>query len=286
MSRPSVPPRTSGLPVTISGTGMADLLRVGVHEPRHLALAGGDVGRRDVAVGPDDREDLRGVAARHALELAVGQPVRVAANAALRAAERQAHQGALERHPHRERGALAQRHARAVAEAALHRPHRQRVLDAVAGERLDLAVVEPDREVHDERAPRLEQPRADLLLEVEQVGGAAELVDRHAVELGVPLGSGRERALGLEDRSPSRRCRAVRPHPGRWHPCRSMPISRGSSLSAGARSMRRESCFAAIMPPISTSAMTPTAPSLAWFWAILRLARREPICQTTQPSTV
>ena len=53
----------------------------------------------------------------------------------------------------------------------------------------DLAVVEPDGEVHDERAPRLEQPRADLILELEQVGGAAELVDGNAVELGVPLGA-------------------------------------------------------------------------------------------------
>ena len=41
------------------GHRVADLLRVGVHEPRHLALAGGHVGRRDVAVGTDDREELR-----------------------------------------------------------------------------------------------------------------------------------------------------------------------------------------------------------------------------------
>ena len=37
---------------------------------------------------------------------------------------------------------------------------------------------------------------------------------------------------------------------------------------------------------MSTSAMTPTAPTFAWFWAIWRFARREPSCQMTQPRNV
>ena len=48
---------------------VAHHLRVRVHEPRHLALAGAHVRRRDVAVGPDDGDQLGGVAAREALEL-------------------------------------------------------------------------------------------------------------------------------------------------------------------------------------------------------------------------
>ena len=206
MSRPSVPPSTSGLPVTISGTGWPDLLGVGVHEPRHLALAGGHVGRRDVAVGPDDREDLRGVAAGHALQLVLRQPVGVAAHAALGAAERQAQQRALERHPHRQRRALAQRHAGRVAHAALHRAHRERVLHAVAGEALHLAVVAADGEVHDQRAPRLEQARAHVGLDPQQVGRARELVDGDPVELGAPFRAGRDQVgLGLEHLIPAAR---------------------------------------------------------------------------------
>ena len=67
---PTVPPTTTGLPVTMPGTEWPDLLGVGVHEPRHLALAGAHVGRRDVLLGADDRDELGGVAAREALELA------------------------------------------------------------------------------------------------------------------------------------------------------------------------------------------------------------------------
>src|SRR5690349_23029876 len=45
----------------------------------------------------------------------------------------QAQQCALPRHPHRERRALAERDLGRVAEAALRRSHRERVLDAIAG---------------------------------------------------------------------------------------------------------------------------------------------------------
>ena len=46
---------------------------------------------------------------------------RLAAHAALRAAVGKAQERALPRHPHRERGALAERHLRVVADAALRR---------------------------------------------------------------------------------------------------------------------------------------------------------------------
>ena len=84
------PAEHDGLAGDDLGRRMADLLGVGVHEPGHLALARGHVGRGDVAVGADDREELRRVAARQALELLRRKAVRVTADAALGAAERQA----------------------------------------------------------------------------------------------------------------------------------------------------------------------------------------------------
>ena len=175
--------------------GVADLLGIGVHEPGHLAFPGRHVGRGNVALGSDDREDLGGVAPRETLELALGEPVGVAAHAALGAAERQAEQGALECHPHRERGALAHRHGRRVAHAALGRPQCERVLHPVAGERFDRAVVAADGEVDGERAPRLQQPRTDLGLQREAVGGLVELAHRGLPQLRAPFPAGRDQSL-------------------------------------------------------------------------------------------
>ena len=50
-------------------------------------------------------------------------------------------------------------------------------------------------------------------------------------------------------------------------------------------SRRRPSGRPGRRPP-GPAPTTPAAPSLTRFWAILRLATREPICQTIQPSTV
>jgi hypothetical protein len=49
--------------------GVADLLRVGVREPRHLALAGRHARRRDVTVRSDDGGELGGEKARDAFHL-------------------------------------------------------------------------------------------------------------------------------------------------------------------------------------------------------------------------
>ncbi len=119
----------------------------------------------------------------------------IAAHTALGATERQAEQGALEGHPHRERGALAERHRGRVAHAALGRPQRERVLHAVAGERLDRAVVAAHGEVDGERAARLQQARADLGLQCQAVGGLVELAHRGLPQLGAPFPAGRDEAL-------------------------------------------------------------------------------------------
>ena len=71
----------------------------------------------------------------------------VAAHAALRAAVRQAQERALPRHPHGERGALAERHRRVVADAALRRAEHARVLHAVAGK----TATEPSSQAHRNR---------------------------------------------------------------------------------------------------------------------------------------
>jgi hypothetical protein len=63
------------------------------------------------------------------------------------------------------------------------------VLDAVAGEVAHAVVVHAHREVHRQRAARLQQARTELGLEVEQVGGALELRAGDAIELRAPLGA-------------------------------------------------------------------------------------------------
>ena len=55
--------------MTISGHRVADLHRVRVHHPGHRLLVGRHVRRGDVALRADDRQELRGEAARQALQL-------------------------------------------------------------------------------------------------------------------------------------------------------------------------------------------------------------------------
>ena len=154
LTRPSEPPRWIGLPVTTPVAVPAGVHRVRVHHPGHDLAVGVHVGRGDVALRADDDADLAGVAARHALELLHRQLLRIAADAALGAAVGQVHRGALDRHPGRQRHHLLERHVGVVAHAALARAARQVVLDPVALEVGDAAVVHLDRHVDDQRALR------------------------------------------------------------------------------------------------------------------------------------
>ena len=65
-----------------------------------------------------------------------------------------------------------------VADAALGRAAAEVVLDAVAGEDLDAAVVHLDREVDGQLAARLTQDLAQAGVEVEALGGEVELLLR------------------------------------------------------------------------------------------------------------
>jgi hypothetical protein len=60
--------------------------------------------------------------------------------------------------------------------------------------------------IHHQRAPGLEQAGAHLRLDLQQVGGARELVDGHPVQLRPPFRPrGHQVGLGLEDVFPAAR---------------------------------------------------------------------------------
>ena len=87
--------------------------------------------------GPIEDLDLGEVAPGQALELLLAELLGVDDDAALAAAVRDADDGALPGHPHREGLDLVEGDVLVVADAALGRAAAQVVLDAVAGEDLD-----------------------------------------------------------------------------------------------------------------------------------------------------
>ncbi len=178
--RPSDPPISIGLPVTTAVVGDADVHAVGVHDPRHHLLVGVDVRRRDVLLGTDGVDDLGDVAARQRLELAARHLRGVADDAALAAAERDPGDRALPRHPRGECRDLVERHARVIADAALGGAERDVVLNAIAGEDFDPAVVHQDRARHDDLTFGVRQNLPDVRLQSEQARGAIELLQHRA----------------------------------------------------------------------------------------------------------
>src|SRR4029079_13774146 len=99
------------------------------------------VGRRHVLLRADRVDDLGDVAARERLDLALRHPRRIADHAPFAAAEWNVRDGALPRHPRGERRHLVERDAGVIPDAALRRTERDVVLNAVAREDFDLAVV-------------------------------------------------------------------------------------------------------------------------------------------------
>lgn len=132
----------SSYSVRLSST--ADVLGVGVHEPRHLPLTGRRVRSGDVLIGPDHRHQLTGETAGDPLHLSGRQAVGITAHPTLGTTERQAQERALEAHPERQRRALAERNAGGLADSPLGRPQREGVLDPVARQALDLTAVAAD----------------------------------------------------------------------------------------------------------------------------------------------
>ena len=115
-------------------------------------------------------------AAGERLELLLAELLGVDDHAALAAAVRDADDRALPGHPHREGLDLVEADVLVVADAALGRPAAEVVLDAVAGEDLDRAVVHLHREVDGQLAAGLAQDAAEAGVEVEPLGGQVELL--------------------------------------------------------------------------------------------------------------
>ena len=189
--------------------GVPDVHRVGVHDPGHRLGVGVHVRRRDVLLRADDDADLGGVAPGQPLELLERQLLGVDDDAALAAAVRDPDDRALPGHPHRQGLDLVEADVLVVADAALGRTAAEVVLDAVAGEDLDAAVVHLHREVDDELAARLTEDLAQSGIQVQALGGEVELllgdlpgIDRRS---GL-LGGHRERFL----RSAAGSCRVGR----------------------------------------------------------------------------
>ena len=154
-------------------------------------------------------------------------------DAALAAAVRDADDRALPGHPHREGLDLVERDVLVVADAALGRAAAEVVLDAVAGEDLDGAVVHVDREVDGQLAARLAEHRAEPRVEVEALRGEVELAlrDLPGVDDGRRLLGGHGEGFLLP--GPPSGCRRLRPPPRGGHAAAS-----GTAAGRGARPAR------------------------------------------------
>ena len=153
-------PALIGLPVTTPGTVYPTCIEyVSMIQAMIWALvltSGAGMSRS----GPMSTLDLGREAAGQALELAHRELLGVDDHAALAAAVGDADDRALPGHPHRQGLDLVEGHVLVVADAALGRAAAEVVLDAVAGEDLDAAVVHLDREVDGQLAARLAQDLA------------------------------------------------------------------------------------------------------------------------------
>ena len=170
---------------------VALLHRVRVHHPRHRLLVRRHVRRRDVELRADERRELGGEPAGDARQLVLRQLVRAAADAALRAAVRQAEERALPRHPHRERRALAEVDRGVVADAALRRPEHGRVLHPVGRKRGDRPVVEANRQRQDHRTLRMAEAARDEVRDLGELQGLVQLRRGLCVQRRLPLERGR-----------------------------------------------------------------------------------------------
>jgi len=147
--------------------GLAHVHGVGVHDPGHGLFVGAHVGGGDIFFRSDEFDEFGGVAAGHALEFALGHFFGVADDATLGSAEGDVDDGALPGHPGGEGADFVERDVGGVADAAFSGAAGDGVLDAVAGEDFDGAIVHADGDVHDEFAGGLAEDPPNTLIEVE-----------------------------------------------------------------------------------------------------------------------
>jgi hypothetical protein len=129
------------------GAGLPHVHGIGIHDPGHGLFVGVYVGRGDVLFRTDELEEFGGVAARHALQFALRHFVRIANDAALGAAEGNVHHRALPRHPARQRAHFVEVHVGCVAQSALGRAARNRVLHPESGEHFEVPIVHLHRDM-------------------------------------------------------------------------------------------------------------------------------------------
>ena len=177
---------------------LAHVHGVGVHDPGHGLLVGAHVGGRNIFFGADEFDELGGVAASHSLELSLRHFLWVADDAAFGSAEGDVDDGALPGHPGSEGADFVESHVRRVTDAALGGASGDGVLNAVAGEDFDGAVVHADGDVNDDFAGGITENFPDAGVEVEFACGEVEpsslgfpgvcfLLERESVHCVIPL---------------------------------------------------------------------------------------------------
>ena len=185
------------------GGDVADVVGIGVHHPAHDFFVGADVGGGDIGVRPEEVDHFLHVAAGEVLEFGGGKLVGVDHDAALGAAVGEADERAFPAHPHGEGGDFADGDALVETDAALGGTGGEVVLDAVAFEDGDAAVVAFDGEGDGETAAGILGAVADGLREADGVGGLVELAARHAEDVGIVegrddgFGHGQERGVKM-----------------------------------------------------------------------------------------
>ena len=137
-----------GLAGDDSGNGVAFVHGVGIHDPGHGLLVGAHVGGWDVDFWPDDVDHFGGVAAGDSFELTLGEDGWVTNDASLAAAVGDVDDGALPGHPTGEGSHFVQGNVGGEADSAFGRTTGDGVLDAVAGEDLNAAVIEFYRDIN------------------------------------------------------------------------------------------------------------------------------------------
>ena len=122
----------------------------------------------------EELDELSSVAAGHAFEFALGHFFGVADDAALGSAEGDVDDGALPGHPGGECADFVEGDVGGVADAALCGAAGDRVLDAVAGEDFDGAVIHSDGDMNDDFAGGVAEDLPNALIEVEFLCGEVE----------------------------------------------------------------------------------------------------------------
>ncbi len=125
---------------------MSRMSGIGIGDPCHCLLVGAHVRSHHIDLRSDKRNHLHGEAAGHPFEFTSGHFHRLAADAALPAAEGEAEEGAFPVHPHCEGRDFADIDFRMIAQATLHRPAGKMMLNTVSEKHLGAAVIAPDRD--------------------------------------------------------------------------------------------------------------------------------------------